>query len=101
MFMKTMGLSLLCLACGACNSAPSNEQVKAAMKKVMPVETEVEQVQGVKGVPGLYEVVVRTGNQPVVVYMDKKARYVFSGSLVSVDSKANLTAETLNRFLKK
>ena|GEM_PF-2267327 len=76
-----------------CGGAPSKDDVKAAVKKVMPVEFEISEVKKVNEVPGLYEVVLKLGNQVVVFYTDKTAKYLISGSIVEVDTKKNLTLE--------
>jgi hypothetical protein len=49
-------------------------------------------------VPGLIEVAVKMDKQPVVLYMDKKAQYVFSGSLLHVETRKNLTIEAQGRI---
>jgi hypothetical protein len=93
-------MSLL-LALSACSSAPSKEQVKESIKKIMPVSFEVVEVRELKEVPGLYQVVLQAGKQPLVVYMDKKAKYLLSGTLLSVATKTNLTMQVQQRYMKQ
>jgi len=92
MFKLSVVAAVLVLLAG-CGGAPSKDDVKAAVKKVMPVEFEISEVKKVNEVPGLYEVVLKLGNQVVVFYTDKNAKYLISGSIVEVDTKKNLTLE--------
>lgn len=86
----------------ACNaSTPSKEKVAEAVKKIMPANFEVVSVKPVNEIPGLIEVSVRMDKQPVVFYMDKKAQYVISGSLLRIDTKKNLTIEAQERIKGK
>jgi hypothetical protein len=85
----------------ACSGTPSKETVVSSIKKIMPPSFEVIEVKPLKEVPGLLEVTVRMENQTVILYMDKKAKYVISGSLLEVDTKKNLTIEALNKFKSK
>jgi len=90
----SVSLFLLC----ACTATPGKEQVSKTIQKIMPPNFEVVSVSPLKEVPGLIEVLVKMDKQPVVLYMDKKAQYVISGSLLHVESKRNLTAEALGRI---
>ena len=101
MLQKLFVLCLLSFTLAACSKPPTTEQVQEAVKQFIPVKFEVLQVSELKEVPGLYEVVISVSNQPVILYVDRKAKYVFSGSVMSTDSKANLTAETQKKFQKK
>ncbi|ACH38571.1 lipoprotein, putative [Citrifermentans bemidjiense Bem] len=101
MFKNFLVLTLMVLSLAACSKPPAKEQVQAAIKKFIPVNFEVLQLSELKEVPGLYEVVVSVNQQPVVFYVDKKAKHVFSGSVLSVDTKGNLTVETQKKFQKK
>lgn len=91
--------ALLFLA--GCTEMPTKEEVRESVEKILPVPFEVLSVRELKEVPGLVEVILLARNQTVVVYLDKKAKYVFSGSLMAVDTKANLTLEAQKRFLRK
>lgn len=99
--LKRVFISACFLALTACSSAPSKEQVKESVKKIMPISFEVVDVREAKEVPGLYQVVLKTGGQPTVVYLDKSGKYLFSGSLMELDTKTNLTAEVQKRYLNK
>lgn len=101
MFKKYLVLTLVALSLAACSKPPAKEQVQEAIKQFIPVNFEVMQLSELKEVPGLYEVVVSVNEQPVVFYVDKKAKYVFSGSVMSVETKGNLTVETQKKFQKK
>ena len=59
----------------------------------MPPAFEVLEVSALTDIPGLYQVVIKIGSRPVVLYMDKKRKYVLSGSLLSLENKGNLTLE--------
>ena len=101
MLKKLLTAVILSLLLAACSKPPTNQQLTDAIKKLIPSNIEVLQVNELKAVPSLYEVVVKVNNQPVVLYVDRKAQYVFSGSLVSLDNKLNLTMETQKKFMQK
>lgn len=101
MFKKFLVLALMAFSLAACSKPPAKEQVQAAIKNFIPVNFEVLQLSELKEIPGLYEVVISVNQQPVVLYVDKKTKYVFSGNVMSVDTKANLTVETQKKFQKK
>ncbi|HBG08264.1 MAG: hypothetical protein A2075_06805 [Geobacteraceae bacterium GWC2_58_44] len=101
MLKKLAALCALALALVACSKPPGKEQIQESVKQVIPVGFEVVQVSELKEIPGLYEVVIRVNKQPIVLYLDKKAKYAFSGSLMSLETKTNLTVETQKKFLQK
>ena len=101
MLKKLVAVCVLSLSLAGCSNPPSKEQVKESVKNLIPVNFEVLQVAKLKEVPGLFEVVLRVNNQPIVLYVDKTAKYVLSGSLMSIDTKTNLTNETQKKFLQK
>lgn len=101
MFKRFFIVASLALILGACSSEPTKEQVGTSIKKMMPVPFEVLQVKELSEIPGLFEVVLVANKQPIVLYVDKKAQYVISGSLMSLATKDNLTLETQRKFLPK
>jgi thiol:disulfide interchange protein DsbC len=101
MLKKFIVVSLVAFSLAACSKPPAKEEVQAAVKKFIPVNFEVLQLSELKEIPGLYEVVISVNQQPVVLYVDKKAKYVLSGNVMSVENKANLTLETQKKFQKK
>ena len=86
-------------ACGG--SPPSKEKAAASIKKIMPVNFEILAISKVKDIPGLSEVVVRTGNQTIVFYLDNKAKYLVSGTVISTETNQNLTMETQKKYEQK
>ena len=92
-------LAVSLIACSG--SQPSNEQVKEAVKKIMPLNFEIVNVTPFKEIPGLLQVVLTVDKQPVVFYMDKKAKFVFSGSVVELENKKNLTLDVQNTYKGK
>jgi hypothetical protein len=93
-------LPLICVAILSCSrEVPlTKEKVTEAVRKIIPVDFEAVSVTPFKQVPGLLQVVVSISNRPVVLYLDTKGKYVVSGSIVELDTKKNLTAETLGAF---
>lgn len=92
-------LSLIALLICACSSQlPDKKIVSESIRKIMPPNFEVVSVVPLKEVPGLIEVSVKMDKQPIVLYMDKKAQYVLSGSLLHVESKKNLTIEAQGKI---
>jgi len=91
----------LAAALAACGGAPKKEDVAASIKKIMPVNFEIVSVATVSGIPGLFEVQVKADKQPVVLYVNKSAKLVVSGSIIDVDSKQNLTLEVQKKLAGK
>ncbi len=93
------GFSLL--SCGQSSAkCPTKEQVKTAVKDLIPQDFGVESVSEVKNIKGLCEVVVKVGAQPLVFYMDSQAQYVVAGNLISLKDKKNITRERQQEFMK-
>lgn len=101
MFRKYFVLCLFVFILAACSKPPATEQVQESIKQFIPVNFEVLRISEFKGIPGLYEVVISVGGQPVVLYVDKKAKFVLSGNIMSTEDKANLTLQTQQEFRKK
>lgn len=97
--VAVISLSLMLSACGG--GTPKKEDVAASIKKIMPVNFEVSEVSAVKEVPGLFEVLVKADNQAVVLYVNRKATVVVSGSIIEVDTKKNLTLEAQKKITGK
>lgn len=100
MLKKLLFLSFITMVLTACSKAPAKEQVQETIKKFVPMEFEVLQISE-KPYAGLYEVVIGVRKQPVVFYVDKNCQYLFSGSMMSAESKVNLTVETQKKFMAK
>lgn len=95
----TITASICLLALYGCGSGcPGKEKMKASISTLLPVDLEVLEVGDLKEVSGLCEVVVKTNNMPVVFYVDKKGKYVISGSIVDLATKRNLTAEKQRKY---
>lgn len=89
------------LSCGQSSAkCPSQEQVKTAVKDLIPQDFRVESVSEVKDIKGLCEVVVKVGAQPLVFYMDPQAQYVVAGNIISLKDKKNLTRERQQEFMR-
>lgn len=98
-FTAVVSIALALTACSG--GAPKNELVTASIKKIMPVNFEVQGVSPVKDVPGLYEVLVKADKQPLVLYVNSKATVVVTGSIVEVETKKNLTLEAQKKMTGK
>lgn len=94
-------LCLSVLVLSACSKPPAKEQVQAAVKKFIPMNFDVLEVSEVKGIDGLYEAAINVGGHPVIFYVDKKCEYIFTGSMMSTETKANLTTEAQKKFQNK
>lgn len=90
---KLFAVSVAMVWVAGCGGAPSKDEVKASVKKVIPVDFEIAEVKKVNEIPGIYEVVLKLGNQSVIFYTDKSAKYLISGSIVEAETKKNLTLE--------
>ncbi|MBJ6749626.1 disulfide isomerase DsbC N-terminal domain-containing protein [Geomonas anaerohicana] len=100
MLKKLLVFCFITMTLTACSKAPAKEQVQETIKKFVPTDFEVLQISE-KPYAGLYEVVIGVKKQPVVFYIDKNCQYLFSGSMMSAETKANITAETLKKFMAK
>ncbi len=81
-------------------SCPTQDQVKSAVKEFIPQEFNVVSVSNLKDIPGLCEVVIKVGAQPIVFYMDSKGEHIMAGNLLSVKEKKNITAERQKEFMR-
>jgi hypothetical protein len=97
--VRICAIVALALALTACSGGtPKKEVVAAALKKILPVSFEIQGVSPVKDIPGLYEVLVKADKQPLVLYVNSKASLVFSGSIVEVETKKNLSLEAQKKM---
>lgn len=87
----------------ACSgSCPSPDAAEKALQSIMPEKFEVKEVRSLPEVPSLCESVVMVDNKtPIIVYVDKKAKFIFSGSIIEIATKNNLTMEKQNSYKKK
>lgn len=98
---KTVVIFLVCWALTACGGQPKKEEVTASLKKIMPINFEVVAIAPVNGIAGLFEVQVKADKQSLVLYVNKNANLVVSGSIVDVNSKQNLTLEAQKKMAGK
>jgi thiol:disulfide interchange protein DsbC len=100
---KSLAFGLLAgflLACQQNTACPTQEKIKTGVKELIPQEFKVESVQTLKDIPGLCEVVIKVGAQPLVFYTDKEMKYVMAGNLISLADKKNITRERQQEFMK-
>jgi len=93
-------LSVGLVSCQQSRACPTEEKIRTGVKELIPQEFKVESVQALKDIPGLCEVVIKVGSQPLVFYTDKKMRYVMAGNLISLADKRNITRERQQEFMK-
>lgn len=93
-------LSAGMLACSGSAACPTKDKVKTSVKDLIPGDFTVEEVNPLKDIKGLCEVVVKVGASPIVFYMDQKGEYVLAGNLLSLKDKKNLTRERQQEFMK-
>jgi thiol:disulfide interchange protein DsbC len=55
-------------SCQQSKACPTEDKIKTSVKELIPQEFKVESVQTLKDIPGLCEVVVKVGAQPLVFY---------------------------------
>ena len=101
MLKKLLAVCLLALFLVGCSKPPTKAQVQESIKQLVPVAFEVVDITELKQVPGLYQVVIRVHKQPVVLYLDKSAKYAFSGIILSLPDKTNMTQEVQKKYLEK
>ncbi|MDD2366206.1 MAG: disulfide isomerase DsbC N-terminal domain-containing protein [Desulfuromonadaceae bacterium] len=93
---------LLVVALSGCSSnKPSEEKIKASIKKIMPIEPKITSVKPLDYFPGLVEVVISIDGKPIVYYTDTKGDYVVSGSILRAEDKVNLTQEVMKTLVSQ
>lgn len=98
MKLKSLGILVLSVFLFACGGTPSKEEVTKSIKQILPIDFEIVQINKMKEVPGLVEIVLKLDKQHIIFYMDNKAKYIVSGSIVETATKKNLTLERQNAF---
>jgi thiol:disulfide interchange protein DsbC len=83
----------LLAGCYTSTECPSKDSLKANLKEFIPGQFEVESVQGLKEMPGVCEVVLKVGAQPIIFYTNKDGKYVLAGNLIDITNKRNLTKD--------
>jgi thiol:disulfide interchange protein DsbC len=92
--------SFLFVSCQQSRACPTEDKVKTSMKELIPQEFKVESIQALKEIPGLCEVVIKVGAQPLVFYTDREMKYVLAGNLLSLADKKSLTRARQLEFMK-
>ncbi len=92
--------SFLAVSCQQWKTCPTEDKVKASMKELIPQEFKVESVQALKDIPGLCEVVIKVGVQPLVFYTDKEMKYILAGNLLSLADRRSITIERQREFMR-
>lgn len=85
-------LVVFVFGCSSKSDFPNQQQVAEAVNKILPTSHQVIKVTPIKEIPDLIEVVVKIDKQVLVFYLDKTLKYAFSGSLMEISTKKNLTA---------
>lgn len=98
--MRLLLAGLLIVLAG-CGRAPSKEEAAAAIGKITPVKFDVLEVSKMQEIPGLYAVAVSINGQPVIYYLDGKARYIVLGNVMRAADRTNITMEAQKKFGKK
>jgi Protein-disulfide isomerase len=93
-------LSMGLVGCQQSKACPTEDKIKTGVKELIPQEFRVESVQALKDIPGLCEVVIKVGVQPIVFYTDKEMKYVLAGNLISLADRKNITRERQQEFMK-
>lgn len=98
LFEKNLLFATFLLFSACSYNTPSKETVIASIKEIMPPNFEVVNIVSLKEVSGLIEVSVKMDKQPVILYMDRNAKYILTGNLMHLESKKNLTIESQNKI---
>lgn len=80
--------------CAACHAVKQEEAAK--ILKAIDAATTVESV-GPSPVRGLYQVVIRKGNETGVVYLDFSKKFLIAGRIFDTGNKQDVTADALDR----
>lgn len=79
--------------CVSCHNLTKEE----AKKIFTGMQGEVLSVEASE-VPGFWEIGMKTQNQNIPLYLDYSKKYVFSGSIIRMQDKKNLTAESYRQL---
>ncbi len=95
---------LLSVFTHSCNQAsipcPTKEQVKNNVKEFIPTDFTIEEINDLRDIGNLCEVIIKVGSEPIVFYMDRKGKYIIAGNIISVSDKKNLTREKIQEHMK-
>jgi thiol:disulfide interchange protein DsbC len=83
--------------CSKCHTLTS-DQAKDLLKEMIPNLTVLE--VGTSPVKGFWEVFFESGARKGLIYLDYAKKHFFSGSLISLQDKRNLTQERFNELNK-
>lgn len=72
-------------------NCPSEERVTQLMKKQGAKTVNIESINEVKDIPGLCEVVIRDGINPIIFYINKRGDRVIVGNILDANTNENLT----------
>lgn len=92
--------SPLLVGCHTLSGCPTKDNLKAHLKDFIPGQFEVESIQELKQMPGVCEVVLKVGAQPIILYTNKDGKYVLAGNLIDLTSKQNLTRARQQELMK-
>lgn len=81
-----------------CSSKISNEDATKAIKKIIPGNFEIVSLRPLKELSGINEAVLKIDKQLLVVYVDKKGKYIITGNVMITDTQQNITLEAQRRF---
>ena len=70
---------------------------EAAARALTDIEGEVISVEP-SPIPGIYQIAVKMQGQTVPLYLDQSGSYLFSGNLISLKDRRNLTEEQYQRL---
>ena len=90
-----VALTSVCVLSACGSSKPSEDKIKASIKKIMPIEPQITSIKELDYFPGLVEVVIKIDNKPIIFYTDRKGDYVVSGSILKAENKQNMTQEAM------
>jgi len=79
--------------CGNCHSL-TKEEAKQIFTGLQGEVLSVEQAE----VPGFWEIELKTQNQNIPLYLDYSKAYLFSGNIIRMKDKKNLTEESYRKF---
>lgn len=83
--------------CSKCHTL-SNEQAKKTLAEMIP-DIKILNIRA-SAIKGLWEIAIESGGKKGVVYLDYSGKHLISGNLFSIQTKTNLTQETLQDINK-
>ena len=98
-WMIVTAVSLMVFLLFGNSSALTNEEATRILKELIHTEFKILDIREAP-LEEFWEIVAEIGQERMILYVDKKSKFIFSGQILDRQSKRNLTLERLKEFRK-